>query len=329
MSSYKNTPKLSILMLAYNHEKYIRQALDGILMQKVDFTYEIVIGEDCSQDNTRAILLDYKERYPDKIKLILHEKNVGMNANVNAVRKECTGKYCANCEGDDYWVDEYKLKKQIGFLENHPEYVGTSHKVEVVDEDGKTKSGHNSNMYCQDTTYTIKHAEKGILPGQSATLVYRNILFNNPSDMMAVENCKANGDMKIALYLAMHGNIYCFNEIMSHYRWVTEQGSSWSAKMKDKNLNLYLFNSYRELEKLAKSINNIDMNYRNQYLGCGAQALVKCFKNPSKENFEIFKQIYKQYNNKIEMELYILKKLIIFPIRKIKRNVILIFNKSK
>lgn len=312
-------PLVSIQMLVYNHEKYIKQALDSILMQKVNFTYEIIVGEDCSKDNTRAILLEYKKRYPDKIKLILHEKNVGMNINASVIRQNCNGKYCANCEGDDYWTDPYKLQKQIDFLEKHQEYIGSAHKIEVVDENGELKSGFNMSMYCQDTIYTIKHAEKGIMPGQYASCVYRNILEENPFAIHLIENCKANEDAKLALYLVLNGKIYCFNEVMSHYRWVTTEGDSWSSRTKNKNLNLYNFISYKELANLAKNLKNIDMNYHSLYLSFGYSAFVTWLKSPNNVNLQILLNIYKQYKNKTEMIFYTLKSLILYPFIKIKR----------
>lgn len=313
-----NKPMVSIAMLAYNHEKYIGQALDSILMQKTTFSYEIVVGEDCSLDNTRKILLKYKEKYPDKIRLILHEKNIGMHKNVNALLRQCNGKYCANCEGDDYWTDPYKLQKQIDFLEKHPEYIGTAHKIEVVDINGKPKKGFNMNMYCQDTIYTIRHAERGILPGQYSSCVYRNILIEDPFAMNLVANCKANGDAKMSLYLALNGDIYCFDEVMSHYRWVTTEGDSWSARTKNRNLNLYSFVSYTELAKLANKLKNIDMNYNSLYLHFGYVAFVVWLKRPNNENRKILMNIYTLYTNKAEMILYIIKKVILYPAIKIK-----------
>jgi glycosyltransferase involved in cell wall biosynthesis len=315
-----NVPMVSILMLAYNHEKYIAQALDSILMQKVDFTYEIVVGEDCSEDNTRVILLGYKEKYPEIIKLIMNEKNLGMHKNVNSVLRQCRGKYCAICEGDDYWTNPYKLQKQIKFMESHPKYVGSVHKVEIVGENSQPISGFNMNMYCQDTVYTIRHAEKGIMPGQSASLVYRNILTHDSSIIDAMENCNANGDAKLALILALHGDIYCFDEIMSHHRWETTEGTSWSARTKDKNLNLYRFRSYKDLEKLAKGLKNIDMDYHFLYLNFGYGAFVTWLKRPNKENRQILMEIYKQQNDKIKMIFYISKNFFMLPFRKIKKH---------
>ncbi len=110
-------PTVSVFCMVYNHEKYLRQCLDGFLMQKCNFDFDIVIGEDCSTDKSREILLDYAKRYPGKFKLILHDKNVGAMENQRIVFENCTGKYIAMCEGDDYWIDQYKLQKQVDFME--------------------------------------------------------------------------------------------------------------------------------------------------------------------------------------------------------------------
>lgn len=131
---FKTNPVLSVCLVTYNHEKYISKALDSILMQKVNFEYEIVAGEDYSSDNTRKFLLDYYEKYPDKFKLILQDKNVGLSLNVFDTFNACSGKYVAFLEGDDYWTDENKLQKQVDYLEANPDYGLIFTNVYLVDE---------------------------------------------------------------------------------------------------------------------------------------------------------------------------------------------------
>jgi glycosyltransferase involved in cell wall biosynthesis len=127
-------PLVSVCCITYNHEKFISQAIDGFLMQKTDFPVEIIIGEDCSTDNTRAICRDYKEKYPDRITLLLPEKNHGMNQNFIKTVQACTGKYIALCEGDDYWTDPLKLQKQVDFLEVNEDFAICFHPVKVKNE---------------------------------------------------------------------------------------------------------------------------------------------------------------------------------------------------
>lgn len=116
-------PTVSIFMLTYNQEHFIAQTIESVLMQKANFDYQLVIGEDCSTDKTRSICEEYANQFPDKIKLLPSlEKNIGLIANYMRTIKECDGKYIAICDGDDYWIDEFKLQKQVAFLENNPDY---------------------------------------------------------------------------------------------------------------------------------------------------------------------------------------------------------------
>lgn len=114
--------KVSIACITYNHERYIKQALDSFLMQITSFQYEIVIGEDCSTDRTREIVSQYQRQYPEKIRFISSTANVGMSCNFVRTLGKCNGKYIAICEGDDYWIDPCKLQKQVDFLEKNPTY---------------------------------------------------------------------------------------------------------------------------------------------------------------------------------------------------------------
>jgi glycosyltransferase involved in cell wall biosynthesis len=129
-----DAPLVSVFMITYNHENYICEVLKGILMQKTNFDFDIVIGEDCSTDNTRKIILEFAENYPSKFKLLLHEHNIGAMANQIATLQACTGKYIALCEGDDYWTDPYKLQKQVDFLEANPDFSICFHKVKIWKE---------------------------------------------------------------------------------------------------------------------------------------------------------------------------------------------------
>ena len=124
-------------MITYNHERFIAQAIEGVVMQKTQFSYELVIGEDCSTDNTRVIAESYVRKYPDIIRLLPAEKNLGIWANGLRTLKECKGKYLAFCEGDDYWTSPEKLAKQVEMLEKHPGYSICFHNVLVQYEGGE------------------------------------------------------------------------------------------------------------------------------------------------------------------------------------------------
>lgn len=114
-------PLVSVMMITYNHARHIAQAIEGVLTQKVSCCFELVIGEDCSTDGTRDIVLEFQARYPDVIRVISSAKNVGLKQNAYRTTKACRGKYLAFCEGDDYWHNPHKLQKQVEYLEGHPE----------------------------------------------------------------------------------------------------------------------------------------------------------------------------------------------------------------
>ena len=114
-------PVVSVHMMAYNHAKYIARAIEGVVMQEADFEYELVIGEDCSKDDTRKICFEYQKRYPDKIRVLWHHENVhNRGGNGARIHAHCRGEFVAFCEGDDYWADQKKLQKQVDVMRRHP-----------------------------------------------------------------------------------------------------------------------------------------------------------------------------------------------------------------
>ena len=117
-----NSPLVSIKTITYNHRPYIKDCIEGVLMQKTNFSFEYIIGDDCSTDGTADIVNEYAQRYPHIIKLVSPENNVGAWENDRRTTNACTGKYVAICEGDDFWTDTRKLQKQIDFLEANPDY---------------------------------------------------------------------------------------------------------------------------------------------------------------------------------------------------------------
>lgn len=114
-------PKVSVAMVTYNHEKFIGEAIESVLMQKTSFPIELIVGEDCSTDGTRAIVRKYAQTHGNIVRPLLHDRNVGAAANFRAVLAACSGEYIALLEGDDYWISTHKLEKQVVFLEAHPE----------------------------------------------------------------------------------------------------------------------------------------------------------------------------------------------------------------
>ena len=199
-------------MITYNHEKFITQAIDSVLMQNVNFDYNIVIGEDCSTDNTRKILLEYKNKYPDKFKLLLHDKNIGITQNMIETYKSCEGEYIAMLEGDDYWIDKNKLQTQVNYLENNKDCVLCYTKVNRVSSDGKFLK--SSNPEDRPTTGLKEILSRGWFM-HTGTLLYRNNLIKKFPDFFFKYR---STDYMLHVLLATHGKIGFIDIVSSSYR---------------------------------------------------------------------------------------------------------------
>lgn len=259
---------VSISVIAYNHEKYIRQCLDGILMQKVNFPYEILVHDDASPDGTADIIREYEAKYPGIIKPICQTENqYSQGKDVSKFNFDrARGKYLAFCEGDDYWTDPGKLWQQVNFLEAYPEYIACVHRVRVVDEFGNI---NKSNSYAQkyDTfDYTLSDAENFLTrygcAGHLSSLVCRNIFLDLPENIYRnYINCKANGDIKLTLLLTINGPIRRLDDTMSVYRNITSGGTSWSARHSKSNNCLLVYNYLQELSHFSQKSYGIVLDY--------------------------------------------------------------------
>lgn len=191
-------PMVSILCITYNHERFLAQALESFLMQETTFPFEIVVGEDASIDGTRAVLNDYVERYPNRVKALSAVKNVGMIENMRRTQAACRGKYIALCEGDDYWTDPQKLQKQVTFLETNEEYVLSFH-------DAYSMEGSAIRAVPQLKGHLRKDASARdlLLARQISTLTvcYRNVLGGIPKEFDRVPAL----DMCLWSMLGEHG----------------------------------------------------------------------------------------------------------------------------
>ncbi len=206
--------KVSVCVITYNHGKFIKDALDSILMQKTDFDFEITIGDDYSTDNTREILLTYARRYPNKINLLLHPKKIGIMENFIQTFIKCQGKYIAMLEGDDFWISPYKLQLQANFLDKNPDYAITFHKVYIYDDKLKKKiSVLPGNNYSRNTYYLRDILLGNFIP--TCSVMLRNKLFGNfPRWFKELEM----GDWPIHALNAQFGKIGYINKIMGVYR---------------------------------------------------------------------------------------------------------------
>jgi len=203
--------KVSVWMSAYNHENYIGQCLDSVLSQKTNFDFEIILGEDCSTDNTREIVIEYKNKFPEKFKLHLPEKNIGMMAMDLATCRMCSGEYVALLNGDDYWTDENKLQLQANFLDSNHDTVLCYHKAKIENEtDG---SSFETVFPESGMELPIESLLLGYNPIMTPTVMMRNVL-ELPDWFRELPY----GDMPIYLLLSQRGKLKYINRMMSIYR---------------------------------------------------------------------------------------------------------------
>ena len=235
-------PLVSVRTSTYLHAPYIRQCIEGVLMQKTSFPVEYIIGEDFSTDGTREIVFDYARKYPEKIRVVTADYNVGAKANGKRCIRMCRGRYLAICEGDDYWIDPNKLQKQVDFLESHKRYSMCFHNAKVIYEN--RKKSHLFGRYYKNIFNTTDVIERQwFVP--TASIVFRKESLNYPEWI----NYIFNGDLAMQLNLSLNGDFFYIDETMSVYRRhnlsITNQYkmSSYDVSERVKQVLLY-FNYY-------------------------------------------------------------------------------------
>lgn len=210
---------VTIRCLAYNHEPYIRQCLEGFVMQKTNFRFEAIVHDDASTDGTATIILEYAEKYPDIIKPIIETENQYSKKDGSLRRivdLHTHGKYIAICEGDDYWIDPYKLQKQVDFLEANLEYSMCFANAIEHWEDGSKDDKCFSNI--EDRDYTgVEIYENWIVP--TASVLYRKeIVFSERYEEIKLNKNFIFGDIVLFLTCAEFGKLRGMSDIVSVYR---------------------------------------------------------------------------------------------------------------
>lgn len=226
-------PIVSVTIIAYNHGKFISESIESVLSQKTTYPYEIIIHDDASTDNTPNIILEYYSKYPNLIKPILQKENQwlgkAINATITNVWPIAKGKYIAWLEGDDYWSDNFKLQKQIDFLETNSNYVLTFHPVKILKIDGSIKSDNLTKV--PDRYETQESLAKYGNYIHTVSVVFRNIIKEFPS----VYSLTSMTDYFLYFLLTNHGKIKYLKDIDAVYR---EGVGIWSSKnIYDRNLN--------------------------------------------------------------------------------------------
>lgn len=242
--------RVSVVIPTYNHEKYIAHAIESVLLQQVNFDFELIIGEDASRDGTRAIVLDYQARYPDKIRVLLQEeaaaereRALGLGGKTNFVEalQACSGQYIALLDGDDYWTSPHKLQRQVEFLTDHPDFAISFHNVERFYEDGSRPSEHQ----CPPNQKAVSGVEDLLKVNyvHFGSCMFPRGLFGEFPDWFFAATF---GDWPLHVLNAQHGKIGYIDEVMAAYR-IHDKGE-WSSKS-DKQRTLQLVDFYERINK--------------------------------------------------------------------------------
>jgi glycosyltransferase involved in cell wall biosynthesis len=245
--------KVTVLCIAYNHEKYIRQCLESIVSQKTDFRYKVVVHDDASTDSTADIIREFEHKYPEIIKPIYQTENqLGKNISVykEYLIPQIEGDYVAFCEGDDYWTDINKLQIQSDYLDKHPASSACGHNTTIIKESEAAKKA---------LVIDICGGEEGCLSEKTvidwgyilhlSSIMYRSAFARFPEFFYSIYIL----DMPMALYLRFCGDIYRFEKTMSAYRFMVS--NSWSVKQRqkipdEKHYKMIAF--YKEADKYSE-----------------------------------------------------------------------------
>ena len=230
-----NECMVSVLCTAYNHEQYLRECLDGFVSQETDFPFEVLVNDDCSTDGTAAIIREYAARYPQIIRPFYQEKNlfsaIGMPGLFDKVFcPNARGKYIALCEGDDKWSDNKKLRLQVDFLENHPEYSGCVHNTTLhFCADASADRPLISAQGDRDVGFET------VITGMSnafhtSSILARREYIVSPPDFYYTAGAHGFTDYAIGLWLTMNGRVRFLDREMSVYR-ISSNPEAWSSNL--------------------------------------------------------------------------------------------------
>lgn len=239
-----NDIMVSVSCITYNHSSYIREALDGILMQVTNFRFEILVHDDCSTDGTANIIRDYEQAYPDLIKAIYqtenqYQKKDGIIGRIQ--RNRAKGKYYAVCEGDDFWTCPNKLQNQVDFLEKNPEYTLCCHDFEILDQETQEiKRALKRRRIFASNNFTFDLDNMIGWGAQPLTMMFRM-----PSNKLAeLSNYKFSRDVHMYYHLLSLGKGYFINEVFGVYRHST---SGVHSKIGALSQKLMRFKIYDEM----------------------------------------------------------------------------------
>lgn len=294
---------LSVAVITYNMERYLRTLLDSILKQKVSFPYEIVIDDDCSPDRSREIIREFQLKYPDIIRPIFRDQNVGGSRNMFGVMNNCKGKYIAILEGDDFWEAEDKLQFQVDFLEKHPEYIGMTCNSWCEHGDKPTYSQLMRNRtepkVFSFNDFLAPHFHDR-LPSSTDTWVFRNFWHDGGDYSLFYRAHNMIWDQSLALILYGKGNVYADPRVVSHHRSVsTSTGTNYQSIIAQKNCLYGDSKMYQAMEEyIEKTLRRECKAFYRVRGEVWIDAVFRALKTRDRNDWEISWSIWKDQKRK-------------------------------
>jgi len=227
-----NNPLVSVVVTTYNQKDYIGKALDSILIQQTDFDFEIIVSDDCSTDCTPEVVKQYADKFPDKITAICRSKNVGISVNWFETLLKAKGEYVTTLEGDDYWIDPFKLQKQVDFLRCNPQYVGVSTERITADDNGKEYEFFTTGYGSANKSNTINSFLNGITFSYTAT-VHKNIFRDSGNQYYDfVTANRSIADFALCCLILSKGDVFVLPDKTCAYRIAgeTKKEQSYTSK---------------------------------------------------------------------------------------------------
>lgn len=257
-----SAPKLAIHCITYNHEPYIRECLEGFVMQQTDFPFIAIVHDDASTDGTAAIVREYADRYPDIIKPILETENkysTGELGNIMLDAIKATGaEYVAYCEGDDYWTDPHKLQRQVDILDSHPEYSLCFHNAMVIYQNSN-KADHLMSTECNEGEQNPAFLYRA-WPVATASIILRSEVLKSDLYLNLIHNYTLSfGDQPLVWASAHFGRIHYIDSVMSVYRICTSGAGTYLKNNRYADIRSritvakYFGEPYTKLEKKIRS----------------------------------------------------------------------------
>jgi glycosyltransferase involved in cell wall biosynthesis len=269
------TPLISVLVITYNHVDYILKTLDSIVSQRGDFQLELVIANDCSTDSTDLVIQDFVSSHSQEVifRYFNHPKNLGILPNLIFGLSQCSGNYIAFCEGDDYWLDEYKLQKQLSLYQQHTDCAMVITDRKVIREDWSSYDELYGISY-RKTVFDISDVTEGFIPGLQTVFTGNN---KQLIRYLKMHEDLTYADRYITYFFALEGKIYLLPEVTAVYK-MTGSGA-WSMNNGLRKLQLKAEHLEDFHRRIGLPLNNLTLA-RTQ-LNCWVATMKYCLKRPN------------------------------------------------